>query len=93
MTDSAGWKSKIPVIDEIKKRLDGFEANRVNGIEARWNRFYDSTDYLKCLEEFLFNDKPIIDDIIRQAKNPEIDFLDKRKSQEKINNIIKLRRI
>jgi hypothetical protein len=88
--NSAGWHSKIPVIDEIKQRLGEFEVNRItDGIEARWNRYYQSKDYLKCLEEFLFKDKPIIDDIIKQANNPEIGFLNKRKSQEKINNIIR----
>jgi hypothetical protein len=90
--DSSGWVSKQPVIEKIKEKLGGFEVNRsTNGVEGRWNRYYDSNDYLKCLEEFLTNDKPIIDDIVRKAENSEIGLLDKKKSEDKINNIIQRR--
>ncbi len=86
--DSSGWVSKKPVIEKIKEKLGGFEVNRTtNGAEGRWNRYYDSKDYLKCLEEFLTKDKPIIDDIVRKAENSEIGLLDKKKSEDKINII------
>jgi hypothetical protein len=88
----AGWETKEPVINEIRKRLGGFECNRIsNGIESRWNRYYEGTDYLKCLEEFLIKDKPIIDEIIREAKNSEIGFLDKNKARNKMNAIERMR--
>jgi hypothetical protein len=86
--ESSGWLSKKPVMEKIIEKLGGFEVNRTtNGIEARWNRYYDSKDYLKCLEEFLTKDKPVIDDIIKKAENSEIRLLDKKKSEDKINKI------
>jgi len=94
---SSGWKTKEPVINEIRNKLGGFECNRVtDSIESRWNRFYenrsyDDSDYLKCLEEFLTKDKPVIDMIISDAKNSEINFLDKNKVDRKIYNIEKMR--
>ena len=89
---SKGWVSKRPVIEKIIEKLGGFEVNRItDGFDARWNRYYDSKDYLKCLEEFLTKDKPVIDDIIRMEENPEIGFLDKKKSDDKINNIVSRR--
>lgn len=96
---SAGWKAKEPVMNEIRKRLGGFECNRVtNGIESRWNRYYEKrsyndADYLKCLEEFLTKDKTIIDEIIREAKNSEIGFLDKNKADSKIYAIERMRKL
>jgi hypothetical protein len=94
---SFGWQTKEPVINEIIEKLGGFECNRVtDNIEARWNRFYENrsygdADYLKCLEEFLTKDKPIIDGIIKNAKNSEIGFLDKNKVDRKIYTIDKMR--
>jgi hypothetical protein len=94
---SSGWKAKEPLINEIRKQLGGFECNRVtDNIDERWNRFYENrnyndADYLKCLEEFLTKDKPIIDEIIRDAKNPEIGFLDNNKVDRKIHTIEKMR--
>ena len=94
---SSGWKTKDPVINEIRKQLSGFECNRVtDSIESRWNRFYENrsyndADYLKCLEEFLTKDKPIIDGIIRDAKNAEIGFLDNTKVDRKIVTIERMR--
>jgi len=91
------WETKEPVINEIIKKLGGFECNRIDdGVEGRWNRYYErrnynNADYLKCLEDFLINDKPVIDDIIRAANNTAIGFLDKNKSDRKINTIEKLR--
>ena len=85
------------MINEIRKKLGGFECNRVDdSIESRWNRFYenrnyDDADYLKCLEEFLTKDKPIIDGIIRDVKNSEIGFLDKNKVDSKIYTIERMR--
>jgi hypothetical protein len=96
---SDGWETKQPVISEIREELGGFECNRINdGIEGRWNRYYEhrnynATDYLKCLEDFLTNDKPVIGEIIRLAKNPKIGFLGKNKSDRKINAIEKLRNL
>ncbi len=55
------------------------------------NRSYNDADYLKCLEEFLTKDKPIIDGIIRDTKNSEIGFLDKNKVDRKIYTIEKMR--
>lgn len=94
---SSGWKTKVPVINEIRKKLGGFECNRVtDSIESRWNRFYENrsyndADYLKCLEEFLTKDKPIIDNVIREEKNLEIDFLDNNKADKKICTIERMR--
>ena len=94
---SSGWKTKEPVINEIRKKLGGFECNRMtDSIESRWNRFYENrnyndADYLKCLEEFLTKDKPIIDGIIMDAKNSEIGFLDQNKVDRKIHTIEKMR--
>ncbi len=94
---SSGWKTKEPVINEIRKKLGGFECNRVtDNIESRWNRFYENrsyndADYLKCLEEFLTKDKPIIDEVIREAKNSAIGFLDQNKVDRKIYTIEKMR--
>lgn len=94
---SSGWKTKESVINEIRNKLGEFECNRVtHSIESRWNRFYENsryndTDYLKCLEDFLTKDKPIIDTIIKDAKNSEIGFLDKNKVDRKTHNIEKLR--
>lgn len=94
---SDGWEAKQSVISKIREELGNFECNRkTNGIEGRWNRYFEhlghkSTDYLKCLEDFLITDKPLIDEIIRNANNPEIGFLDKSKSNRKINAIEKLR--
>jgi len=96
---SSGWKTKELVINEIIKKLGGFECNRAtDSIEERWNRFYENrsyndADYLKCLEDFLTNDKPIIDGIISDAKNSEIAFLEKNKVDRKISNIEKIRGI
>ncbi len=91
---SSAWDSKKTVIEKIKEKLGGFEVNRTtNGIEGRWSRYYDSNDYLECLEEFLTKDKPIIDDIIRKEEKSEIGLLDKKKSEDKINHIIQLRNI
>ena len=96
---SSGWKTKEPVINEIRKKLGGFECNRVtDSIESRWNRFYENrsyndVDYLKCLEEFLTKDKPIIDGIIRDVKNSEIGFLDKNKVDRKIYSIEQMRKL
>lgn len=94
---SSGWKTKEPVINEIRKKLGGFECNRVtDSIEERWNRFYENrsyndADYLKCLEEFLTKDKPIIDEVIRDAKNSEIGYLDQNKADRKISAINRMR--
>ncbi len=94
---SNGWTVKEPVMTEIRKRLGGFECNRVtDGIESRWNRYYENrsyndADYLKCLEEFLTKDKPIIDEVIRDAKNSEIGLLDQNKADRKINTINRIR--
>jgi|GEM_PF-2313798 len=94
---SNGWKTKEPVINEIRKRLGRFECNRVDdNKESRWNRFYENrgysdADYLKCIEEFLIKDKPIIDEVIRDAKNSEIGFLDQNKADRKISNINRMR--
>lgn len=95
---SSGWETKEPVINEIRKKLGGFECNRVttDNIEERWNRFYENRsyndgDYLKCLEEFLTKDKPIIDGIISDVKNSEIRFLDKNKVDSKIYTIERMR--
>ena len=89
---SSAWKTKEPLMTEIRKKLGGFECNRVtNDIESRWNRFYENRNYIKCLEEFLTKDKPVIDMIIRDAKNTEIGFLDQNKVDRKIQNIEKLR--
>jgi hypothetical protein len=95
---SSGWTTKEPVINEIRKKLGGFECNRVtaDGIEERWNRFYENrsyndADYLKCLEEFLTKDKPIIDGIIEEVKNSEIGFLNKNKVDSKIYTIERMR--
>lgn len=91
------WETKAPVITKIIEELGGFECNRVDdGVEGRWNRYYEhrnynSADYLRCLEDFLTNDKPVIDEIIRTAKNTAIYFLDKDKSDRKINAIDKIR--
>jgi hypothetical protein len=96
---SAGWSAKEPVMNEIRKRLGGFECNRVtDGIESRWNRYYENrsyndVDYLKCLEEFLTKDKPIIDEVIRDAKNSEIGFLDQNKADRKIYSIARMRKL
>ena len=96
---SAGWEAKEPVMNEIRKRLGRFECNRVTkDIESRWNLYYEncsynSADYLKCLEEFLTKDKPIIDEIIRDAKNSEIGFLDKNKADSKIYAIERMRKL
>lgn len=95
--ESKGWETKQPLINEIREKLGGFECNRItDGIEGRWNRYYENlnynaTDYLKCLEDFLTNDKPVIDEIIKNAENPEIGFLDNNKVDRKINAIEKLR--
>ena len=95
---SSGWKTKEPVINEIRKKLGGFECNRVtDNIEERWNRFYENrsyndADYLKCLEEFLTKDKPIIDGIISDLKNSEIGFLDQNKVDSKIYSIERMRK-
>ncbi|MEI7995177.1 MAG: hypothetical protein WCH01_09780 [Methylococcaceae bacterium] len=94
---SKGWENKQPVINQIKKELGGFECNRIkDGIEGRWNRYfehrdYNATDYLECLDDFLTKDKPVIDEIIKNAKNPDIGFLDNNKVDRKINAIEKLR--
>ena len=96
---SSGWETKESVINEIRKKLGGFECNRVtDSIESRWNRFYENrshndADYLKCLEEFLTKDKPIIDEIIRDVKNSEIGFLDKNKVDRKIYSIERMRKL
>ena len=96
---SVGWETKEPVIDKIRSTLGGFECNRVtDGKESRWNRYYEhrnnnGTDYLACLEEFLTKDKPVIDEIIRNAKNPEIGFLDTYKVDRKIGVIERMRRL
>jgi hypothetical protein len=95
---SSEWKTKEPVINEIRKQLGGFECNReADNIESRWNRFYENrsyndADYLKCLEEFLTKDKPIIDGIIRDAKNAEIGFLDNNKVDARIYTIERMRK-
>jgi hypothetical protein len=94
---SDGWEIKQAVINEIRKQLGNFECNRIDdGIEGRWNRYYEhrnykATDYLKCLDDFLTNDKPVIDEIIRISQNQKIGFLDKNKSDRKIKAIEKLR--
>ena len=94
---SVGWTLKTPVMNEIRNRLGGFECNRVtDGVESRWNRYYENrsyndADYLKCIEEFLIKDKPIIDEIIRDAKNSEIGFLDQNKADRKISAINRMR--
>jgi hypothetical protein len=94
---SKGWENKQPVINQIKKELGGFECNRIkDGIEGRWNRYfehrdYNATDYIECLDDFLTKDKPVIDEIIKNTKNPDIGFLDKNKSDGRINTIEKLR--
>lgn len=94
--ESMGWETKKPVIDEIMSQLGGFECNRMTDAqESRWNRYYESrdyddTDYLGCLEDFLTRDKPIIDEIVTKAKNPEIGFLDRNKAERKINVIERL---
>jgi hypothetical protein len=78
------------VINEIRNKLIGFECNRfTDGIESLWNRYYENrsyndADYLKCLEKFLTKDKPIIDEVIKDAKNSEIGFLDQNKADRKI---------
>lgn len=90
--ESKGWLSKKTVIEKIIEKLGGFEVNRItDGVDARWNRYYESNDYLECLEEFLTKDKPVIDEIIRKEANPEIGFLDKKKSDDKIKNIVNRR--
>ena len=90
---SVRGETKESVIKEIRKRLGRFECNRVSeeGIEERWNRYYEGTDYLKCLEGFLTKDKPIIDEIIKAAKNSEIGFLDPNKARNKMNAIERMR--
>ena len=96
---SVGWETKEPVINEIRNKLIGFECNRfTDGIESRWNRFYEhldnnGIDYLACLEEFLTKDKLVIDEIIRNAKNPEIGFLDTYKVDRKISVIERISRL
>jgi hypothetical protein len=90
--ESKGWLTKKPVIEKIIQKLGGFEVNRItDGVDARWNRYYESNDIFECLEEFLTKDKPVIDEIIRKEGNPEIGFLDKKKADDKINNIVNRR--
>jgi hypothetical protein len=88
--DSNAFDSKMPVLSNIMQELGGFEVNcsDKNGVERRWNRYYSSTNYLKCIEEFLVKDKPIIDYVIKEANNPDIGLLNKEISKQKISNII-----
>ncbi|NOT10512.1 MAG: hypothetical protein HOP23_01530 [Methylococcaceae bacterium] len=90
------YESKKDVINKIMERLGRFDVDLVlkkDGTPRRWNRYYSSTDYLKNLGEFLVEDKPITDKIIKELKNPDIGFLNPEKSKQKIDEIVRRRKI
>ena len=89
------FESKKEVINEIIKQLDRFDVDHVDtkGDPRRWNRYYSSTNYLKNIEEFLFKDKPVIDQIIKDLNNPDIGFLNPEESKQKIDDIVRQRNI
>ncbi|GAW85646.1 hypothetical protein bplSymb_SCF01002P017 [Bathymodiolus platifrons methanotrophic gill symbiont] len=91
--NSEAYASKKPVIENIMKKLGGFEVSCINkyGLERRWNRYYSTNNYLQCIEEFVSKDKPVIDYIIEQANNPHLGFLEEVQTKQKISSIISRR--
>lgn len=68
---------KAEFLRKLGDRLGDFERLGKKHKKNKWNRAYTGTDYLANLQSFIKNEKPVIDQFIRDQKPKDISIPDK----------------
>lgn len=82
-------KEKADFLYMLVERLGDFEKD---GKKNAWHRFYPGRDYMANLKDFLKNEKPVIDALIKEHKPKGITLPDKTIIED-IERVVRLRKI
>lgn len=77
--------TKAKFIENVTEKLGGFIKDKNKN---KWFRYYQGTNFLKNLNDFIFNTKPIIDKLIKTENHNEIKLLDQNFYNRYIKRII-----
>jgi len=81
----------LPIFNEIINNIPGIEPDPRPAANNRWYKYSKTNDYMAELEQFLENDKPIIDDIVKGSEIKQLRMIEPAEYQKYINNIHQFR--
>lgn len=79
---------KAVFLQELANEIGGFRKHKKRN---KWYRGIDGKDYIKSLEYFVEEIKPLIDKLISRLKPEGIGFLEEKYFEKNLNKILKIR--
>ncbi|HXD92217.1 MAG TPA: hypothetical protein VNX01_03345, partial [Bacteroidia bacterium] len=80
--------NKADFFQKLSTKIGGFQKD---GLKDKWHKYYSGIDYIKNLDDFIEQIKPIIDEEILKERPHGISLLDKKFFTKYISKIINLR--